>query len=73
MDTCPPCKTLSALLLSWGETKIPIENVELRSNPQLRAKYNVNAVPVLIKVDEDGKELQRIKGVKVKEIKEMLY
>lgn len=73
MDTCPPCRTLSILIQSWGDTTIPLENVNVRQNTELARKYNIRAVPVLIKVDDNGNELQRIRGVKVKEIKQMLY
>lgn len=73
MDTCPPCRTLSALLNTMGTPKYPIENVDIKTNHQMRLKYKVNAVPVLIKVDEQGNEIQRIRGVRVNEIKKMLF
>lgn len=66
---CGPCKMLGPKMDELAET-IPVEKINIDGEEELCERFEVRAVPTILIVDESGKVLNRIIGVKpVKEIK----
>lgn len=63
-DWCGPCKVLSKTLQSLN---INVEEINVDSNEELVSKYHISSVPVLIKLDSEGKEIARLVGNKSKD------
>lgn len=65
---CAPCKQLSNIL---SEMDVPhdIESVDVSEdiNKPLVGKYGIRSVPVMIHVDDKGKELSRLNGMRSEE------
>lgn len=63
---CVPCKTLSAtidtLAFSEGFDKSVVKEIDIEEEPDTALKYNVRGIPTLIKVNDDGSEIERITG-----------
>lgn len=59
-DWCGPCKTLSPVMETSG---LPYTKINVDQNPETASQYNVRNIPTLIKVDENGKVLDKIVGV----------
>lgn len=57
---CGPCKALSESLKT-ADLDIPVEEVDIDSNEQLTAEYNIRSVPTLIYL-KDGYEVSRHTG-----------
>lgn len=60
--TCGPCKVLERNLQASGLEYQSIDITD-ETNEELINKYNIQSIPVLLKVDDEGKELYRSKGV----------
>jgi thioredoxin 1 len=62
---CPPCKelkpTIEALATEYAG-KIEIKSIDIDQNKEMSDKYGIQAVPTLVFLDKDGKELSRIVG-----------
>ena len=58
-EFCSPCRTMSIQLAELG---FEVENVNAIKHRDLVDKYSVMAVPTLIKIDEDGNEIARLRG-----------
>lgn len=60
--TCGPCKVLERNL---QKTNLEYQSIDITddANEELIEKYNIQSIPVLLKVDENGIELYRSKGV----------
>ena len=58
-EFCSPCRTMSVQLAELG---FEVESVDAIKQRDLVDKYGVMAVPTLIKVDEDGNEVARLRG-----------
>lgn len=65
--TCGPCKVLERNL---QKTNLEYQSIDItdESNEELIEKYNIQSIPVLLKVDENGIELYRSKGVLVPDL-----
>ena len=63
---CGPCKAL-AKLLEDTPTTIPIEVVDIDKNQEAAIFYGIRSVPVMIKQDADGNEMERVLGLPKKE------
>lgn len=63
-EFCSPCRTMSVQLAELG---LNVESVDAIKNRDLVEKYSVMAVPTLIKVDEEGNEIARLRGAKTAE------
>ena len=63
---CPPCKemkpTIEALEKEY-QGKIEIRSIDVDQNKELAQKFGVQAIPTLVFLDKDGKELSRIVGL----------
>jgi hypothetical protein len=44
--------------------KVPIQKIDLKSNKPLGDKYGVKSAPILLKLNDDGIEIDRFIGVK---------
>jgi thioredoxin 1 len=66
---CQPCKALASIM-EGIDSNIPIEVVDIDDNQELAMKYNVRGVPTLVKLDETGQVLNRMVGVKAKNLVE---
>ncbi len=58
---CHPCKVLSDRLKDFN--KVPLEEIDVDSNPELVKKYTIKNVPTLIFVDPEGRPSARLGGV----------
>ena len=56
---CVPCRYVSNLLNDLGVT---YEEINAMENDELREKYKIQSVPVLILLDDDGNEVERVNG-----------
>lgn len=63
-EFCSPCRTMSVQLAELG---LNVESVDAIKNRDLVEKYSVMAVPTLVKVDEEGNEIARLRGAQTAE------
>jgi len=47
---------------------LPIEDIDIDTNPVLVKKYQIRSVPTLLIVDVDGRELSRSVGVSSEDV-----
>lgn len=66
-DWCQPCKQLGPMMDKISQ-QIPIQKINVDSNPELQARYGVRNVPTVILVRDGGVELDRKVGVNPKQI-----
>lgn len=67
---CAPCHVLSDIL---EKEDIEVSGIDIDKNQSLAERYNIMALPTLIKCDETGAEVSRMVGVKsLKDIKEFV-
>jgi len=59
---------MAKILEGANTDNVPIEVVDIDVHPELAATYRVRSVPTLIMVDEDGKSLKMMVGVKSESI-----
>jgi thioredoxin len=62
---CGPCKELKPTIEALEQEyagKIEIKSIDVDQEKDLAVKFNVQAVPTLVFLDKDGKELARIVG-----------
>jgi len=76
-EWCQPCKTLSVVLEDLSKEGIFVEkNLEvydIEADEEITQKYRIRSVPTLILVEDDGKEIDRMVGLKsIEEIREFL-
>jgi thioredoxin 1 len=63
-EWCGPCKGLSMVIAGAGDKiTIPIENIDIDSNIMESVQYDVRSVPMLVLVDDNGKEIKRLNGM----------
>lgn len=65
---CQPCKAMAKILESANTEGIPIEVVDIDVHPEVAATYRVRSVPTLVMLDENGKTLKTMVGVKSESI-----
>lgn len=63
---CGPCRQLSKTLEGAGLT-IPVESVDVDTEPELATAYRVRGVPTLILLNDDGEIVGRKTGAMSKE------
>lgn len=63
---CQPCKTLTSLL-STMQIPFPVEVIDADENKDMLQKYNVRSVPVLVLLDENNNEIDRLTGIAAKD------
>lgn len=63
-EWCGPCKGLSMVIAGAGDKiTIPIENIDIDTNIMESVQYDVRSVPMLVLVDDNGKEIKRLNGM----------
>lgn len=63
-EWCGPCKGLSMVIAGAGDKiTIPIENIDIDRNIMESVQYDVRSVPMLVLVDDNGKEIKRLNGM----------
>ena len=63
-EWCGPCKGLSMIIAGAGDKiTIPIENIDIDRNIMESVQYDVRSVPMLVLVDDNGKEIKRLNGM----------
>lgn len=60
---CGPCKQL-AKTLETADLGFPIEVVDIDVYPEVAQEHNVRSVPTLIALDENGKTIGTLIGLK---------
>lgn len=61
---CAPCKALTQIIEGAGDRiTVPIEEVDIDNNMDLALEYGVRSVPVMVLLDDAGKEIKRQNGV----------
>jgi thioredoxin 1 len=60
---CGPCKSLSPIMEQVKSKGIPVEKIDVDSNPDMSAKFGIRSVPTVILVDNSGNEIKRTTGV----------
>ena len=63
---CGPCKVFKPIMKELSDEGYDIEFIDGDENQDLAVQYNIRSVPTTI-IEEDGKEVSRIVGVKTKE------
>jgi thioredoxin 1 len=63
---CGPCKVFKPIMKELSDEGYDIEFIDGDENQDLAVQYNIRSVPTTI-IEEDGKEVGRIVGVKTKE------
>ena len=58
---CGPCKALTPKMEKLGG-QINYTKIDVDQNSEMTAKYNVRNVPLLVLVDHNGNELNRMVG-----------
>lgn len=66
---CGACNRLSAYLEG---NELPHDTVNIEDNPEVAAKYQVMAAPVLIALDDADNEIARVVGYYPDKIQDML-
>jgi thioredoxin 1 len=56
---CVPCQFVSNIL---NELNVTYEEIDAIENEDLRLKYDIQSVPVLILLDDNNKEISRVNG-----------
>ena len=71
-DWCGPCKMLSSTLQKVEGNDIPIREVDIDTEFDVAAKYNIRSVPTMVML-EDGAEVKRDSGsIPLDKVKEFL-
>mgnify|MGYP003537556604 FL=1 len=63
---CQPCKVLTSILNTM-QIPFPVEVIDADENKDMLQKYNVRSVPVLILLDENNNEIDRLTGSTTKD------
>lgn len=66
---CTPCKMVGQFLDSSGVEYV-VENID--DNPDVIEKYGIMSVPVVIKLDEDGNEIDRAIGFNLDKLEKII-
>jgi thioredoxin 1 len=57
---CEPCQAFKPTLLELDQERLVY--VDIDETPEIRTDYNVQTVPSLVLVDDDGIEIKRLVG-----------
>ena len=71
---CGPCKQFKPIMQELSDEGYNIEFIDGDENRDLAIKYNIRSIPTTV-IEEEGKEINRLLGVKSKEeiIKELSW
>jgi len=60
---CGPCQSLSPIMEQVKSKGIPVEKIDVDSNPDMSTRFGIRSVPTVILVDNSNNELKRFTGV----------
>ena len=60
---CNPCKLFSPILDKVAMSGIPVQKLDADRDHAFISPYEVRTVPIVIKIDASGNEIDRISGV----------
>ena len=63
---CGPCKQFKPIMQELSDEGYNIEFIDGDENRDLAIKYNIRSIPTTV-IEEEGKEINRLLGVKSKE------
>ena len=63
---CGPCKQFKPIMQELSDEGYNIEFIDGDENKDLAIEYNIRSIPTTI-IEEEGKEINRLVGVKSKE------
>ena len=63
---CGPCKQFKPIMEELSNEGYNIEFIDGDENRDLAIKYNIRSIPTTV-IEEEGKEINRLLGVKSKE------
>ena len=63
---CGPCKQFKPIMQELSNEGYDIEFIDGDNNRDLAIKYNIRSIPTTV-IEQNGKEINRILGVKSKE------
>ena len=63
---CGPCKQFKPIMQELSDEGYKIEFIDGDENRDLAIKYNIRSIPTTV-IEEEGKEINRLLGVKSKE------
>lgn len=61
---CQPCKFYGPTMDKVVQSGIPVQKVDVDTNPELVTRYGIKNVPTVVKIDEQGNSLGNLVGVK---------
>jgi thioredoxin 1 len=62
-DWCGPCNQLSMVIKNArAKITLPIEEVDIDREIMESVQYGIESVPMLVMVDDSGKEIKRLAG-----------
>ena len=63
---CGPCKQFKPIMQELSDEGYNIEFIDGDENREVAIKYNIRSIPTTV-IEEEGKEINRLLGVKSKE------
>ena len=63
-DSCPPCRAMRPAIARLAEAGYPIKSINVGRDAATAKKYDVQAVPTFIVVDDEGRQLGRVEGAR---------
>lgn len=69
LPSCTPCKFVDQFLQDKG---IEYQSINIEENDDLREKYGIMSVPVLVLADEEGNEISRSTGYNPPQIEALI-
>lgn len=60
---CQPCKMLTPIMEQVKAQGIPVEKIDVDTNPDMSTKFGIRSIPTVILVDNNGNEVKRTTGV----------
>lgn len=63
-DSCPPCRAMRPAIARLAEAGYPIRSINVGRDAATAKKYDVQAVPTFIVVDDEGRQLGRVEGAR---------
>lgn len=66
-DWCGPCKIMGPTMQKVADEGIPVQKINIDQNQELPQRYVIRHIPTIIKIDNNGTEINRLVGNRPKE------
>lgn len=66
------CRSCDMMEMYLKEKEVQTESVNVEEQPEIAAEHRVMGVPVLLLLDDDGKEVKRTTGFSPEEIDDLV-